>query len=146
MLIDEELRALILMSSLPSSWETFMATMIYVSSTRSILSKDTRRKSFEQTLDEAYSVESAVDQPRNCGRSSSGGRATRGTEANCAHIWNYCKKLEHIKAQCRALQAKNEKAQKTKHKGKRTEEVNYCGSILGPKSLKKIQTSSPWNA
>ena len=50
--IEEELRALILLNSLPSSWETFVTTICNASSmemtnafaTREILSEDVRRK------------------------------------------------------------------------------------------------------
>jgi hypothetical protein len=38
---------------------------------------------------------------------------------------NYCKKPGHIKAEYRALKAKNEKFQQ---KGNHMEEVNFCGS------------------
>ena len=42
-------------------------------------------------------------------------------------ICNYCKKAGHIKADCRALKAKNEKARRAGNQH-HTEEVNYCGS------------------
>ena len=69
--IEEELSALILLSSLPPSWETFIitvcnsstATMTYASATVSILSEAAPRKSFEQsTSAEAYTVQDNGDQ------------------------------------------------------------------------------------
>ena len=105
-------------------------TMTYASAIGSILSEDARRKSFEQTTGEAYTVQSAVNQPRNRGRSSSCGPSNPRNQSKSrdARTCNYCKKPVHITAQCRALQAKNEKPQKNEHKGQCTEEVNYCGS------------------
>ena len=70
MTIEQELRALILLSSLPPSWETFVTTisnatstaMPYASATGAILSEDARRKSFEQnTSGDAYTVQDTGD-------------------------------------------------------------------------------------
>ena len=41
---------------------------------------------------------------------------------------NYCKKPEHIKADCRTLKARNEKAQRDDQKGGWKEEVNYISA------------------
>jgi hypothetical protein len=54
MTINDELKALFLMSSLPPSWETFVMTVCnasttvvkYFETTSSILSEDARRKTF----------------------------------------------------------------------------------------------------
>jgi hypothetical protein len=54
MTIDDELKALLLMSSLPPSWETFVTTVCNASATAvkysetmsSILSEEARRKTF----------------------------------------------------------------------------------------------------
>jgi hypothetical protein len=56
MTIDDELKALLLMSSLPPSWETFVTTVCkvlatavkYSETTSSILSEDAWRKTFVQ--------------------------------------------------------------------------------------------------
>ena len=70
MTIDEALRALIWMGTLPSTFETLVTTVYnasntkttYTSATCSILSEDTPRKSFEQTTSsEAYVVHDADD-------------------------------------------------------------------------------------
>ena len=64
--IEDELRAMILMSSLPSSWETFVTTMCNASTTAmkysevtsAILTEAARRKSFTKDLvEEAYVVQ-----------------------------------------------------------------------------------------
>ena len=61
--IEDELRAMLLMSSLPSSWETFVTTMCNASTiavkysevTSAILTRAARKKSFAKDLiDEAY--------------------------------------------------------------------------------------------
>jgi hypothetical protein len=70
MMIDDELKALLLMSSLPSSWETFVTTVcnssatavMYSETTSSILSEDAQRKTFVQnSAGEAYTVQSTGD-------------------------------------------------------------------------------------
>ena len=84
MTIDKELNALILMNCLPQSWETFIAmvcnmsttAMPYASATRSILSENASRKSFELTTSgEAYIVQDTNDQHHHI-RSSSLGPST----------------------------------------------------------------------
>jgi hypothetical protein len=70
MTIDDELKALLLMSSLPPSWETFVTTVCnasatavkYSETTSSILSEDARRKTFVQnSANEVYTVQSTGD-------------------------------------------------------------------------------------
>jgi hypothetical protein len=70
MTIDDELKALLLMSTLPQSWETFVMTVCnasaaatkYSETTSSILSEDARRKTFVQnSASEAYTVLSQHD-------------------------------------------------------------------------------------
>jgi hypothetical protein len=107
---DDELKALLLMTSLPPSWETFVTTVYnastvvvkYFEITRSILSEDARRKTFVQnSSNEAYIVQSG-DRQQHGGRSSSRGpnstrnRSKSGGSLTC----NYCKKPGHIKADC----------------------------------------------
>jgi hypothetical protein len=70
MTIDDELKALLLMSTLPPSWKTFVTTVCnasaaavkYSETTSSILSEDARRKTFVQnSASEAYTVQSTGD-------------------------------------------------------------------------------------
>jgi hypothetical protein len=70
MTIDDELKALLLMSNLPPSWATFVTTVCNASATAvkysetmsSILSEDARRKTFVQnSTNEAYTVQSTGD-------------------------------------------------------------------------------------
>ena len=84
MTIEEELRALILLNSLPSSRETFVMTicnasfteMTYPSTTGTILSKDARRKSFEHNRSgEAYAIQE-IGGRHHRNRSSSRGPST----------------------------------------------------------------------
>jgi hypothetical protein len=136
MTIDNELKALSLMSTLPPSWETFVTTVCNVSvaavkyseTTSSILSEDARRKTFvENSTSEAYTVQSTGDRQQHCGRSfSHRPNVSRNRSKSRGSVTcNYCKKPGHVKTECRALKAKNGKFT---HKGSRTEEVNFCGS------------------
>jgi hypothetical protein len=72
MTIDDELKALLLMSSLPPSWETFVTTVCnssalaikYFETTSSILPEDTQRKTFvHNSVSEAYTIQSMGDRP-----------------------------------------------------------------------------------
>ena len=78
--IEDELRAMLLMSSLPFSWETFITTVCNASTTAikyskvtsAILTKAVRRKSFAKDFaGEAYVVQGSDDRPNNRGTSSS---------------------------------------------------------------------------
>ena len=129
--IEDELRAMMLMSSLPSSWETFVTVVKYSEVTSTIVTEVTRRKSFaKDSADKAYVVQGSVDQPNNLGGSSSrppiNQRSRRKSQEN--RTCNYCKKPGHIKVYCRTLQAKTDKAQREDQKSGRHEEVNYVGS------------------
>ena len=80
MTIDEELEALLLMSSHPPSWEMFITTICdasataikYFEVTSSILFKGTQRKTFIHELaSDAFMMQSLGDRPNNWGRSFS---------------------------------------------------------------------------
>ena len=80
MTISDELREMLLMSRVPSSWETFVTTMCNASTTvvkysevmSAILTEAARRKSFaKDSADEAYVVQGSADRPKNRERSSS---------------------------------------------------------------------------
>jgi hypothetical protein len=100
----------------------------YSETTSSILSEDARRKTFvKNSASEAYTVQSTGDRQQHRGRSSSRGPNTirNRSKSRGSLTCNYCKKPGHIKADCRALKAKNGKFTQ---KGNRTEEVNFGGS------------------
>ena len=78
--IEDELRAMLLMSSLPSSWKNFVIIVYNASTTAvkysevtsAILTEAARRKSFaKDSADEAYVVQGSADRPNNRGRNSS---------------------------------------------------------------------------
>jgi hypothetical protein len=81
----------------------------------------------QNSTSEAYTVQSRGDQQQHRGRSfSRGPNVTRNqSKSRGSMTYNYCKKLGHVKTECRALKAKNGRFT---HKGSRTEEVNFCGS------------------
>jgi hypothetical protein len=86
--------------------------MKYSETTSSILSEDARRKTFVQnSSSEAYTVQSTGDQQQHRGISSSRGpNTTRNRSKSKGSLTcNYFKKPRHIKANCRALKAKNGK-------------------------------------
>jgi hypothetical protein len=97
-------------------------------------------KTFIQNLaNEAYTVHGTGDRQQHRGRSSSHGlNATRNrSKSRVLLTCNYCKKPGHIKADCRALKAKNGKFMQ---KGSRTEEVNFCGSSSTTKRRTNVDT------
>ena len=108
MTIEDEIKALLLMSSLPPSWETFVTTMCntlatvvkYFEITSSTLSKDTRRKTFvHKSVSDAFVIQSLVDQPNSQGRSSSQmpHNARGRSQSKDTQTCNYCMKLGYIK-------------------------------------------------
>ena len=127
------------MTTLPPSWDTFVTTVCnaltsvvkYSEVKSAIMTEAARRKSFAKySPDKAYLVQGSADRPNNRGRSSSrlptNQRSRSKSQDN--RICNYCKKPEHIIADCHALNAKNDKAQRADQKSGRHEEVNYVGS------------------
>ena len=102
----------------------------YSEVTRSILLKPARRKSFvHDSASDAYIVQGSADWPNNRGRSYShqSANARSRTKSRDSCICNYCKKPGYIKVDCRALKARNEKAQRVYHKGGQ-QEVNYISA------------------
>jgi hypothetical protein len=103
MMIDDDLKALLLMSSLPPSWETFVMTVCnasataekYSETTSSILSEDARRKTFVQnSANEAYTIQSTDDRQQHRGRSSSRRPNTTRNRSKFrgSMTCNYCKR------------------------------------------------------
>ena len=115
------------MSSLPSSWETFFTTVCNASTTAVKYSEITSEKDLE---DKAYVVQGSADRPNSRGRSSSWPSTTQRSRSKSRdnRTCNYCKKPGHIKADCRTLKAKSNKAKRADQKSGRHEEVNYIGS------------------
>jgi hypothetical protein len=107
MKIDDELKALLLMSTLPPSWEAFVTTICntsttavkYFETTSSILLEDARRKTFVQnSTSEAYTIQSTGDRQQYRGRSfSRGPNASRNRSKSKGSVTcNYCKKPRHV--------------------------------------------------
>ena len=137
--MEVELRAMLLISSLPSSWETFVTTVCNASTTAvkyskvtsAILTKAAPRKSFaKDSADEAYVEQGLTDRSNNWGRISSRppSKQRSGSKSWDNRICNYCKKLGHIKADSRALTTKTDTTQRADQKSSQHEEVNYVGS------------------
>ena len=114
------------MSSLPSSWETFVTTMCNTSTTAikysevtsAILTEAARRKSFtKDSAKEAYVVQGSTDRSNNRGRSSS--RPPNNQRSRSKSRDNRI---------CRALKSKTDKAQRADQRSSWHEEVNYVSS------------------
>ena len=112
--IEDELRAMILMSSLPSSWETFVTTVCNASTTAikysevtsAILIEAARRKSFtKDSAEEAYVVQGLTDRSNNQGRSSSRPPNNQRSRSKSreTRICIYSKKPGHMKADYQLL-------------------------------------------
>ena len=139
MTIEDEMTTLVLMGSLPPSWETFVTTMCNASRTTvsysdaksSILTEDAQRRSFVHDLaKDTFVVQSSDDWTNNRGRSSYRQLIDAQSRSKSRDNWtcNYYKKPRHIKAKCCALKEENEKAQRADRKGSRQEEVHFVGS------------------
>ena len=140
MTIEDELKAMLLMSSLPPSWETFVTTVCNVSApavkysevTSSILAEVAQIKSFVDDLaSDTYVVWGLANRLNIQGRSSSwqSKNARNRSKSRDNRICNDCKKPGHIKADSHALKFKNDKAQRDDRKGGRQEEVNFVGLL-----------------
>ena len=103
----------------------------YLEVTSLILTEATQRKSFaNNSASDAYLVQGSANllnsQRRSYSWPSSNQRSQSKSKDN--QIYNYYKKPRHIKADWRALKAKNDKAQQADNKGGWPKEVNYIDS------------------
>ena len=114
----DEVKAIFLLCSLPSSWDTFcIAINNFVPGgvlrlddvTSSLLSEEIRRKSMDSKFGSAYSVQShggSRTQDKSQGRSKSRSKYRAGKNVECYH----CHKLGHIMKDCVEKRAKEEEA------------------------------------
>ena len=133
---DDEVRALLILCSLPESWNSLViAVSNFVRSSNTlkfddvvsvILSEEMRRKSTGETSGNALTMESRGRQkergrsPGNRGKSKKGRSKSRFGKIEC---WN-CGKKGHLKKDCRAPKKKGERQQET------TQEANVAGDVL----------------
>ncbi|VFQ93631.1 unnamed protein product [Cuscuta campestris] len=126
LVLDDELQALLLLSSLPGSWETLVVslsnsalegklTMDVVKS--SLLNEEARRRDLSSS---SYSDQAHVDEVEGRGRHrhrdfESRGRSKSRSEVKCF----YCDKLGHKISQCRKM--KRDKAQQKEKNGQTSE-------------------------
>ena len=133
---DDELQALMLLSSLPESWETLVVTVSNSASdgvvtmsqvTSSLLNEETRRKSASYSHSEALVVK---DRGRSKSRSyhnrsKSRNNRDKSRESQGTPDWkkniecHYCHKKGHMKRDCRKLKFKEENREKN---GEKTEQ------------------------
>ena len=120
---DDELQALLLLSSLPESWETLVVTVsssapdgvVTMSQvTSSLLNEETRRKSSGSSHSEALMMEnrgsgrSKSRAPHNCDKSRGHSSSISKKNVECY----YCHKKGHMKRECRKLNFKEQNKEK----------------------------------
>ena len=136
----DEVKAIFLLCSLPSSWDTFCTTISnsvpggvlrFDDVTSSLLSEKIRRKSMDSKSKSAYSVQSrgrsqTRDKPQGMSKSRSISHARKNVE--CYH----CHKLGHIKKDCYAWKREHKKKKYDDKKDsniEQTEKTNDQGKI-----------------
>ncbi|KAF7129215.1 hypothetical protein RHSIM_Rhsim10G0143100 [Rhododendron simsii] len=136
---DDELQALMLLSSLPETWETLVVTVsnsapdgvVFMSQvTSSLLNEETRRKFTGSSHSEAFVVNlrgrsrgrSSTPHNRDQSCGSSRGRSPSKQDIGC----HYCKKKGHMKRECLKLKFKEEN--RVKHDDKNQENTTAVSS------------------
>lgn len=127
MVLDDELQALLLLSSLPDSWETLVVSLSNSAPdgvvsmnqvTSSLLNEEIRRKSSGSSHSHALVTEnrgrSKSRQPQN--RDKSRGKSKAKKDISCYH----CGKSGHIKRECRKLK-REQKEGRTNEKQEKNE-------------------------
>jgi gag-polypeptide of LTR copia-type/Zinc knuckle len=117
--LNEELYVLILLSSLPDSWETLavplsnsapngVVTLTMVKD--SMLNEELRRKEFEITSESSTLVikNRGKSTHRNSHDDDKQDKSKRRSKSRKGIICYYCKKPDHMKNECRKLKAKND--------------------------------------
>ena len=147
---DDEVRALLILCSLPESWNSLvMAVSNSVPSSNTlkfddvvsvILSKEMRRKSTSETSGNELTMESRGRQnkrgrnPGNRGKSKNGRSKSKFGKIEC---WN-CGKKGHLKKYCRAPKKKGERQQET------TQEANVAGDVLQDALILALDNTSDY--
>lgn len=125
--IDEEDKALLLLTSLPDSYDTLVTTLLYGKDTvsleqvqSSLVSHCTqKRSSFEDGESAALAVQSGNREKKSDGRSgwsNGSSSSSRGKGVQCY----YCKEFGHVKRDCPLR----------KDKGKKCDDASSCNSLV----------------
>ncbi|GFY95706.1 filament-like protein [Actinidia rufa] len=125
--IDEEDKALLLLTSLPDSYDTLVTTLLYGKDTvsleqvqSSLVSHCTqKRSSFEDGENAALAVQSGNRGKKSDGRSgwsNGSSSSSRGKGVQCY----YCKEFGHVKRDCPLR----------KDKGKKCDDASSCNSLV----------------
>ena len=138
---DDELQALLLLSSLPKSWETLVVTVsnstldgvVTMSQvTSSLLNEETRRKSSGSSHSEALVMEnrgrgrSKSKAPHNRDKSRGRSSSISKKDVECY----YCPKKGHMKRECRKLKFKEQNKEKNSEKKQNDTAVVTDGELM----------------
>ena len=136
-LFDDELQALLLLSSLPESWETLVVTVsnsapdgiVTMSQvTSSLLNEETRRKSSGSCHFETLVMEK---RGRSKSRTPHNHDKSRGASSSRKNIeCHYCHKKGHIKRECRKLKRDQKKEKGDEKKQEDTTAITSDGDII----------------
>ena len=138
---DYELQALLLLSSLPESWETLVVTVsnsapdgvVTMSQvTNNLLNEETRRKSSGSSHSEALLMENR-GRGRNKSRAPHNRDKSRGRSSSISKKdveCYYCHKKGHMKRECRKLKFKEQNKEKNSEKKQNDTTVVTNGELM----------------
>ncbi|RVW14266.1 Retrovirus-related Pol polyprotein from transposon TNT 1-94 [Vitis vinifera] len=138
---DDELQALLLLSSLPESWETLVVTVsnstpdgvVTMSQvTSSLLNEETRRKSSGSSHSEALVIENR-GRGRSKSKASHNRDKSRGRSSSISKKdveCYYCHKKGHMKRECRKLKFKEQNKEKNSEKKQNDTAVVTDGELM----------------
>ena len=137
MVLDEELQALILLSSLPDSWETLVVSLsnsapngvVTLAMVKdSMLNEELRRKELGITSESSALV--TENRGRNVYRNSHDNdkrdKSKKRSKSRKGIICHYCKKPGHMKNECRKLKVKNDGLKRDQSKSRELHPMEKC--------------------
>jgi Zinc knuckle len=129
MVLDEKLQALILLSFLPDSWETLVVSLsnsapngvVTLAMVKdNMLNEELRHKELEITSESSALIieNKKMSTHRNSHDDDKHDKLKRRSKSRNEIICYYCKKLGHMKNECRKLKAKNDGLKRDQSRGR----------------------------